>query len=258
MQRIAFFIYGMVCYLMFLAVFLYMAAFVGGIGLPRTIDGPAVEGSVFAAAAINVLLILLFAAQHSVMARPGFKHWWKSIVPTPIERSTYVLLSCVVLIVLMWQWRAMPTVVWHVDHPAARAVLWTLFAAGWLSVPLVSLLINHFDLFGTRQVWLYLRNQAYTHLPFRTPMVYNRIRHPLYVGWMVAFWTTPTMTVGHLLFAAGMSLYMLVAIRFEERDLIRYHGPVYEAYRQRVPMLIPTPGRVVGDVRELEGQSATA
>lgn len=154
------------------------------------------------------------------MARPWFKRQWTKIVPQAIERSTYVLASCLVTGLLIWQWRSLDAVVWHVEQPLGRALLWGLFAAGWLLVPAVTLMISHFDLFGTRQVWLHLREQAYTDLPFRTPSLYSRMRHPLYVGWTIAFWATPTMTLAHLLFAAGLTLYMAVAVLFEERDLV--------------------------------------
>lgn len=238
MKRASFFAYGVACHLLFLATFAYMAAFVGGLPVPKTIDTPSGEPLALAIG-INLLLLSMFAVQHSVMARPGFKRVWTRLVPEPIERSTYVLISCLVTIVLMWQWRGIDAIVWDAQSGVARGVLWTLFAAGWLMVPAVSLLINHFDLFGTRQVWLYLRGQEYTPLPFRTPLLYKRVRHPLYVGWAIAFWATPTMTVGHLLFAATLTVYMAAAAVIEERDLIGFHGSAYEAYRRRVPMFVP-------------------
>ena len=193
------------------------------------------------AAAINLVLLSLFAVQHSVMARPAFKRWWVRFVPRPIERSTYVLLSCIVLAILMWQWQPINAVVWDVHSPAARAGLWVLFQLGWLMVPLVSLMINHFDLFGTRQVWLHLTGRPYTPLPFHTPYLYKPMRHPLYVGWAIAFWATPTMTAGHLLLAAALTGYMLVAVIFEERDLVAHFGHAYEDYRRKVPMFLPLP-----------------
>jgi protein-S-isoprenylcysteine O-methyltransferase Ste14 len=241
MARLLFFVYGVVCHLLFLALYAWLAAFFAGLPLlPRTIDGP-VETSLGWALAINAGLVLAFALQHSVMARPGFKRLWMRIVPQPIERSTYVLLSCVVLAGLMIFWQPMGIVVWDLPAGPARWAAWTLFAAGWLLVPLVTLMINHFDLFGTRQVWLHFRGQEYTPLPFRTPMLYARMRHPLYVGWAIAFWAIPTMTVGHLLLAALLTGYMLVAVVFEERDLVAHFGRAYEDYRRRVPMFLPLP-----------------
>ena len=243
MQRFAFFVYGLFCHAMFLLVFLYMIGFVGNILVPKSIDTPGGGGvggeSLPMALAINAGLLVLFGLQHSVMARPAFKRWWTRFVPQPIERSTYVLISNLLMILLMWQWRPIGLTIWDVRNDTARAVLWTVFAAGWLLVPLVSLLINHFDLFGTRQVWLHLKGQAYTHLPLRSPGIYSRVRHPLYVGWMIAFWATPTMSLGHLLFATVNTAYMLIAIRFEERDLVKLFGKAYVDYRQQVPALIP-------------------
>jgi len=181
----------------------------------------------------------MFGVQHSVMARPWFKRVWTRVVPGPIERSTYVLLSCLVTMLLMWQWRGIDAVVWNVEQPLARGLAWGLFAIGWLLVPAVSLLINHFDLFGTRQVWLYLRGQEYTSLPFGTPLLYKHVRHPLYIGWTLAFWATPTMTAGHLLFAAVLTGYMALAAVVEERDLVAHFGGQYVEYRRRVPMFVP-------------------
>ena len=240
-MRAIYFGYGVVCHLLFLALYGYMAAFFADLPLvPKTVDSPA-QASLGTALAINGALVLLFALQHSIMARPWFKRHWTRLVPQPIERSTYVLLSCVVLVALMAFWQPIHNVVWDVPQGPARWILWGLFAGGWLMVPLVTLMINHFDLFGTRQVWLHLRGQPYTPLPFRTPMLYSRMRHPLYVGWAIAFWSIPTMTVGHLLLAAGLTAYMLVAVVFEERDLIAHFGQHYEDYRRRVPMFIPLP-----------------
>ena len=186
-------------------------------------------------------MIALFGVQHSVMARPGFKRWWTKFVPQPIERSTYVLFSCVLMALLMWQWRPMGGVVWDVTHPVGRMSLHALFAFGWLMVPLVSLLINHFDLFGTRQVWLHLRGREYEHLPFRTPLAYRYVRHPLYVGWMIAFWATPTMTSAHLVFAVLMTAYILIAIPLEERDLLSHFGEKYAQYKRTAGALMPRP-----------------
>jgi len=238
MKRWLFFGYGVGCHLLFLGTFAYMAAFTGNVYVPRTVDTPS-AGSAGVAAAVDLLLLALFAAQHSIMARPAFKKHWTRIVPQPIERSTYVLASCLVTFLLMWQWRGIDAVVWHAEHPALRAALWGLFAAGWLMVPLVSLMIDHFDLFGTRQVWFYLRGREYEPLPFRVPLFYRQVRHPLYVGWAIAFWAVPTMTVGHLLFAAVLTGYMGLAALVEERDLVAHFGQLYTDYRRRVPMFIP-------------------
>lgn len=240
LKRNLFFAYGVACHALFLGVYAWMAAFVGnlGFGLIPTIDGPRTT-PLWTALAVNFALIAAFGVQHSVMARPAFKRWWTRFVPQPIERSTYVLFSCVALALLMWQWQPMGGVVWDVNHPVGRASLHALFAFGWLMVPLVSLLINHFDLFGTRQVWLHLHGRDYEHLPFRTPLVYRYVRHPLYVGWMIAFWATPTMTVAHLAFAALMAAYILIAIPLEERDLLSHFGEKYAQYRRTVGGLIP-------------------
>ena len=238
MKRWLFFVYGVSCHLMFFVVYAYMATFVGNFLVPKTIDSPT-GGPLGVAIGINVLLLGLFAVQHSVMAQPAFKRIWTRIVPTPIERSTYVLIANLVTILVMWQWRGMDAIVWDVETPVLRYALWGLFAFGWLLVPAVSLMIDHFDLFGTRQVWLYLRKREYQSQPFRTPMLYSRVRHPLYIGWMTAFWATPTMSVGHLLFAGVLTGYMLAAAVVEERDLIAHFGRHYESYRRRVPMFIP-------------------
>ena len=241
MRRWGFFVYGVCCHLLFLATFAYMAGFVGNLLVPISIDSAPADS--LRAAGLDILLLGLFGLQHSIMARPWFKRLWTRLVPQPIERSTYVLISCAVLFFLMWQWRGLTAVIWDVKHPAGRGLLWGLFAAGWLLVPAVSLMINHFDLFGTRQVWLYLRGRPYTALPFGAPLLYNRVRHPLYVGWALAFWATPTMTLGHLLFAGALTLYMAVAARIEERDLVGHFGDSYRAYQRRVPMFIPRVGR---------------
>jgi protein-S-isoprenylcysteine O-methyltransferase Ste14 len=242
MRRWSFFLFGVFCHLLFLATYAWLAAFVGNLWVPNSLDS-APEGSLGAAIAIDLALVVLFAVQHSVMARPGFKREWTKIVAEPIERSTYVLLSCAALALLMWQWRGLGGVIWDVQQPVARGLLWALFAAGWFLVPLVSLMINHFDLFGTRQVWLHLQGKPYTGLPFRTPYLYAHIRHPLYIGWTIAFWATPTMTLSHLIFAATLTLYMASAALVEERDLVRYFGDEYRAYQKRVPMFLPRLGR---------------
>lgn len=242
MKRTAILLYGLFCYLLFLATFAWLAAFVGNFLVPVTLDGPR-EGSLWLAVAIDLGLIVLFGVQHSVMARPRFKEWLTQYIPQTIERSTYVLASCLCLIALMLLWRPIGGVVWDVQAPAGRYVLWALFAIGWLAVPMATLLINHFDLFGLRQVWLAFCNQPYKYLAFRTPLAYRVVRHPLYVAFLIGFWSTPTMTVTHLVFAAAMTAYILIAIPIEERDLLTYHGEAYEQYRKQVPALIPRPGR---------------
>jgi protein-S-isoprenylcysteine O-methyltransferase Ste14 len=241
MRRWTFFAYGVFCHLLFLAIYAALAGFVGNLLMPKTIDSEPPGNSIdlLFAGAVNLGLMGLFALQHSVMARPWFKERWTRLVPKAIERSTYVLLSCGVVALLMWQWRSIPVVVWDVSHPIGRAAMWGLFATGCLLVPAVSFLINHFDLFGTRQVWLHLKGKPYEVLEFRTPGLYRSMRHPLYVGWTIAFFATPTMTVGHLLFAVVMTAYMGIAVLFEERDLTEVYGEQYRDYQQRVPMFLP-------------------
>jgi protein-S-isoprenylcysteine O-methyltransferase Ste14 len=255
MIRTAFFVYGVFCHLLFLCVYVWLAAFFSGLPiLPRTVDSP--EGAPLGwALAINGGLVLAFALQHSVMARPAFKKLWTRLVPEPIERSTYVLLSCVVLIGLFAFWQPIKLVVWDLPAGPARWLAWGLFATGWVMVPAVTFMIHHFDLFGTRQVWLHLNGKPYAPLPFRTPMLYKHMRHPLYVGWAIAFWSAPTMTAGHLLLAAALTGYMLVAVIFEERDLVAHFGHRYEEYRRRVPMFIPLPGTGVESNREPQTES---
>lgn len=238
LKRILFFAYGSLSYLIFFGTFLYAVGFIGNFGVPTTLDGEA-RGSFGVAFAIDTALLALFAVQHSVMARKWFKEWWTRVVPKVLERSTYVLFSSVALILLFWLWRPLGGVVWSIKDPAGRIVLRSLFAFGWALVLASTFLINHFDLFGLRQVWLYLRGTAYTKLHFGTPGPYRLVRHPLYVGWLFAFWMTPTMTLAHLLFSLATTAYILLAIQFEERDLVREHGEAYESYRGSVPMLIP-------------------
>ncbi|MFW6078878.1 MAG: methanethiol S-methyltransferase [Gemmatimonadota bacterium] len=243
MSRVLQFLYGVVSYAVFLASFLYAIGFVGDFLVPRTVNAGGPEASLGEALLINAGLLLLFAVQHSVMARRGFKRWWTRIVPEPIERSTYVLLSSLILFLLFWQWRPVPGVVWDVGGGFGATALQALFAAGWLLVLLSTFQIDHFDLFGLRQVWLALRERAYAAVPFQLPLLYRFVRHPLLLGFVIAFWATPTMTAGHLLFAVATTGYILVGIQFEERDLVRMHGERYESYRERVPMLVPRPGR---------------
>jgi protein-S-isoprenylcysteine O-methyltransferase Ste14 len=232
------FLYGALSYTIFLVVFLYAAAFVGNLPVPKTIDS-GVAGPLAEALIINVLLLGLFAVQHSVMARPGFKRWWTRIVPTEAERSLYVLASSLAMIALYAYWQPLPGVVFELEHPVARALAWGLCAAGYGIVLYSTFLIDHFDLFGLRQSWLALRGQAYTSRPFRTPSLYRYVRHPLYVGWLLFFWGTPVMTVGHLVIAVGITAYIFVAIVFEERDLLNHFGADYRAWRASTPLLIP-------------------
>jgi protein-S-isoprenylcysteine O-methyltransferase Ste14 len=236
-RRLLILTYGILCYVLFLATFLYAVGFVGGFLTPTRLDGPR-PGSLAAALAIDGGLLVLFAVQHSGMARPGFKRWMTRFVPGPAERSTYVLLSNAALLVLFWQWRPLGGVVWEVPSGAARLAVSAVFAAGWLLVFVATVLINHLDLFGLRQVWLAFRGVSYTPLRFTTPGPYRLVRHPLYVGWLTAFWATPSMTAAHLLFAVGTTIYILAAIRWEEQDLVAAL-PEYAAYRRRVPMLLP-------------------
>lgn len=238
LKRTAFFAYGLICYAIFFGTFLYAIGFIGGFFVPTTLDGPRTR-PLLEAIAINAGLLALFAVQHSVMARPWFKERWTRIVPQVLERSTYVLLSSVALILLFRFWQPLGGIVWSVSDPVGRGVFYALFAFGFGLVLVSTFLINHFDLFGLRQVWLFLRNKPYTRLTFGTPGPYRLVRHPLYVGWFFAFWMTPAMTFAHLLFAVATTAYILIAIQFEERDLVREFGGTYEEYRRRVPMLIP-------------------
>ena len=246
MIRAAYLVYGVVCYLLFLAVYTWMAGFFANVeAVGRTLDGPALMPAPWALA-IDAGLVLLFALQHSVMARPAFKQVWTQFIPEPIERSTYVLFSCVALGALMFFWQPLGGVVWDLPQGPARWLAWTFFAIGWCMVPAVSHMLNHYYLFGLRQVWRHWQEQAYTSLPFETPYLYNAMRHPLYVGWTIAFWATPTMTLSHLVLASLLTGYMLMAVYFEERDLVAHFGEKYEDYRRRVPMFVPNvfPGSV--------------
>jgi methanethiol S-methyltransferase len=237
-RRLIYFGYGLVCYLIFLFTFLYAIAFVGSLGTTARLDGP-LEKTVFEAVVVDCALLAVFGVQHSVMARRWFKERWTRIIPATVERSTYVLCASLALLLLFRQWRPIGVEVWTVKNAAAIAMIWVLFAAGWGTVLIVTFLINHFDLFGLRQVWLQLFNKPYTKVNFRTPLPYRYVRHPLYLGFLLAFWATPTMTVAHLVFAVSTTAYIVLAIQFEERDLVAEHGDSYEAYRKTVPMLLP-------------------
>jgi protein-S-isoprenylcysteine O-methyltransferase Ste14 len=236
-SRTAAFLYGVVCYVAFLGTFLYAIAFLGNFAVPKSIDS-APQLPFTQALAINVALLGLFAVQHSVMARQWFKKAWTRIVPEPVERSTYVLFSSVALILLFWQWQPMGGVIWSIESDAGRMAVQAVYALGWITVLVATFLINHFDLFGLRQVWLHLQGRPYTKLKFGTPGPYRFVRHPLYVGWLMVFWSAPVMTSAHLVFAIATTAYILLAIQFEERDLVRMH-PEYAIYRERVAMLIP-------------------
>jgi methanethiol S-methyltransferase len=236
--RLAIFTYGVLSYLAFLGTFLYAIAFVSGIAVPTQLDGPA-RGPLGTSLAIDAGLLTVFALQHSIMARRWFKSWWTQFVPTAIERSTYVLCASLALIFLFALWRPLGGVVWSIEHPVVVIALRVVAALGWSLVLFATFLINHFDLFGVRQVWLVLIGQPYTKLPFRTPALYRVVRHPLYLGFVIAFWSTPTMTLAHLVFAVATTAYIVLAIQFEESDLVAEHGIAYESYRRRVPMLIP-------------------
>ena len=235
-------LYGSVAYTLFLGTILYAIAFVGGLPLPKTIDSGA-PGPLPLALIVNTALLGLFAVQHSVMARPAFKRWWKAIVPDSVERSTYVIFSSLALVLLFWQWQPMPQPIWSVTDPTGVVILRVVFWAGWALVFLSTFLINHFELFGLRQVWCRLTGKTLPPPAFRTPSLYRHVRHPLYLGFLLAFWSTPVMTMGHLLFAAATTGYILIAIRLEERDLIAIFGDRYRRYREQVSMLIPLPWR---------------
>jgi protein-S-isoprenylcysteine O-methyltransferase Ste14 len=237
MKRVSIFVYGVACYGVFLVTFLYAIGFIGNLWVPKSIDSP--RGVPFGTALLTDLgLLALFAVQHSVMARPAFKRWWTRVIPEPAERSTYVLFSSLALIGLFVAWQPLGGVVWSVTPGVGEAVTYGAYAFGWALLLVSTFLINHFDLFGLRQVWLALVGRPYRALPFRTPTLYRYVRHPLYVGWLFIFWSAPVMTVTHLVFAVATSAYILLAIPLEERDLCAMH-PEYAEYRRRVPMLMP-------------------
>ncbi len=237
------FLYGVVCYAIFFLTFLYLIGFLSNLLVPRSIDvGP--TAATLTALTINFALIALFGIQHTVMARPGFKEKWTKIVSISVERSTYVLISSLILILLYWQWRPMTgQIIWDAEAAWAQYLAWAVFFGGFGIVLLSTFIIDHFDLFGLRQVWLNLRQKVYADPDFKVTFFYKFVRHPLYVGWIMAFWGTPRMTVGHLLLAVGMTAYILIAIRYEERDLVQILGDDYAQYREKVPMLIPRFGK---------------
>jgi protein-S-isoprenylcysteine O-methyltransferase Ste14 len=242
MTKAASLAFGVVCYAIFLGMLLYTIGFVGNLVVPKSIDsGPSVW--LAEAFGVDLLLLGLFAVQHSVMARPGFKRWWTRTVPPQIERSTYVLVSSLLLALLCWQWRPRPGVVWAVEQPVAVAVLWMMFGVGWFLVLISSFLIDHFDLFGLRQVYLFAKGKPYLPPPFRTPTCYRVVRHPIMLGFLIAFWATPTMTWGHLLFSVMTTAYILLGVYLEEQDLRHAYGGSYAEYQQEVGMIIPWIGR---------------
>lgn len=236
-RRISVFVYGIACYVAALATFAYLAAFLENVAVPTSIDS-ARRSPLSVAFAVDLGLLILFGIQHTVMARPGFKAIWTKLIPPPAERSTYVLFSSAAMFLMFWQWRPMGGTIWNVDSGHGRIALHVLYALGWAIVLATTFLINHFDLFGLRQVVLQLIGRPYTGLRFRTPGPYKLVRHPLYVGWVTVFWSTPDMTAAHLLFAVGLTIYILIAIRYEERDLVAIHSE-YAEYRRRVPMMVP-------------------
>jgi protein-S-isoprenylcysteine O-methyltransferase Ste14 len=242
MSRLIALLYGAASYAVFLATFLYAIAFVAGFGVPKHVDNGA-DTPFLIALGIDLVLLALFSVQHSGMARPAFKRWWTRFVPQPVERSTFVLISSLVLILLFWQWRPLPQLIWSVDALPARWALLGLSALGWLLVLSSTFLINHFDLFGLRQVWLHLIGRPYTQLKFGTPFLYRFVRHPLYVGWLLVFWSAPVMTAAHLLFAVMTTGYIFVAIQLEERDLVQMH-PEYAEYKKKVPMMLPVSSKL--------------
>src|SRR5215212_11229918 len=238
MKRIVFLLYGVIAYFIFFGTFLYAIGFVGNYFVPKSIDGIP-EVSLAKAILINASLLLLFALQHSIMARPSFKRWWTNFIPEPLERSTYVLLASLCLMLMMWQWQPMGGVVWTIESATVQNILLGTFVLGWCLVLVSTFLINHFDLFGLRQTWLYFTGKGYTSLPFRIPFLYRFVRHPLYLGFLIAFWSTPSMTVAHLLFALLTTGYVLTAIRLEEKDLVTHFGEKYVAYKETAPKIIP-------------------
>jgi protein-S-isoprenylcysteine O-methyltransferase Ste14 len=244
MSRIGIFAYGLVCYAVSMAVFAYSAGFFIGLFVPTSLDGVP-DRPLLEALAIDLALVVAFALQHSIMARPAFKRWWTRFVPEAAERSTYLLASSLALIALFALWEPIGGVIWSVPKGLGQNLVLGLYAFGWLLLLYATFLVDHFDLFGLKQVWRHLTGKSYRPPQFRTPSLYRVVRHPLYIGWLIIFWAAPTMTVAHLVFAAATTIYILIAIRFEERDLVDAFGNDYVAYRQRTPMLVPRVGSSV-------------
>lgn len=240
MGRTLAFVYGVTSYLIFLVACVYSIGFILNAGVPKSIDSGA-ETGFGQALLIDAALLGLFAIPHSVMARQGFKKWWTRFIVQPVERSTYVLFSSLLLLLLFWQWRPMPGVVWDVENPTLRLALYALYWLGWFVVIIGTFLVDHFDFFGLRQVYLYLKGKEYTEIGFKQPSLYKVVRHPIMLGFIIAFWAAPRMTVGHVVFAAASTAYILVGLHFEERDLVSYYGEAYNKYRREVSMLIPLP-----------------
>src|SRR5690606_20374768 len=238
MKRVLFLLYGVVSYFAFFGTILYAIGFVGNIVVPKTIDGEP-QLPFGKALLIDAGLLLLFALQHSIMVRPGFKRRWTKIIPPALERSTFVLLASLCLMLMMWQWQPLGGVVWEIQNTTLQNILFVVYLIGWGIVFISTFLIDHFDLFGLRQTWLYFRGKPYTNLPFRVPLFYRFVRHPLYFGFLIAFWATPLMTVTHLIFAVLTTGYIFTAIQFEERDLVNHFGESYRKYRKQAPMIIP-------------------
>jgi methanethiol S-methyltransferase len=233
--------YGIAAYLLFFVAILYGIGFLGNFIVPKTVDRPAAPTTSSSAVLINVFLLAAFAIQHNVMARPRFKKWWTRIVAPPIERSTFVAAASLLLLLLYWQWRPMPSPLWTIENALARAALWTLYGVGWLLVFYSTFLIDHFELFGLKQVYRHFRGLPPEETPFSERSLYRWVRHPLMLGFLIAFWATPTMTLGRLLFAGICTIWILFSIKLEERDLLHYLGEPYRSYRRRTPMLVPLP-----------------
>lgn len=238
MNKVTSFIFGVISYFVFFVAFLYAVGFLAEIAVPKSINS-GVESGFTSSLIINLVLLGLFAVQHSLMARPFFKRWFTQYVPVQIERSIYVLVSSLLLFLLYWLWQPMTTVVWQVDSGFGQTIFWAIFALGWLIVFLSTFMINHFDLFGLRQVWLHLRDRPYEHVPFQSRALYKFVRHPIMLGFIIAFWATPLMTQGHLLFSVMTTLYILIGIQFEEHDMKNAVGEDYVQYKKSVPMLFP-------------------